>query len=195
MAQFAQPVSFNDEAYLRELALKNARLGLLLWRIANGLVFVFFAFANALMRSVQPSWPPPGVERLDATLPVILTGVLLFSSVTASRAMASIRRGDATAMSRHLVFTSLLGAAFMAGIVYFSVQIPYSGAYSSIIVAMNGFHALHVLVGIAIFAYIMLRAGQGTYTKERYWTVEAGVLFWHFVDLMWVFFFAVIFVL
>ncbi len=194
-AEFA-PTSFVDADRLRQdQALKNRRFGLFLWRIANGGVFVFFIFANYLMRSVQPSWPPPGVARLDAALPTVLAALLLLSAIPAGRALASIRRSDVLSMKRHILATVALGIAFVAGMIAVCLQIPYSGPYSSIVMTMNGFHILHAIAGMLLFAVVFRRAGQGAYSKDEFWGVEASVVFWHFVDLMWVFFFAVLYVL
>lgn len=186
---------YDQEQYLRERALKNARLGLLLWRIANGLVFIFFGFANALMRQAQPSWPPPGVARLDATLPIIVTGVILLSGITASRALAQTRKNHHGAAQTAMLATIGLGVAFLVGLLVAMSQVPYSGPYSSIVLTMNGFHAAHVVVASLMMGYIYLKSRRGAYSSENHWGVEAVVIFWHFVDLMWLFFFAVIYVL
>ncbi len=191
-AQFVETSPFENEKYWQDLALKNARLGLLLWRIANGFAFVFFIFANYLMRAAQPSWPPPGVARVDIGIPLVISAALLLSAVTASRALAAIRREDRLSVQRHLAATMALGAIFFVGVLAVIAQIPYSGSYSSIIVMMNGFHALHVAVGLLLFGYVFTKLAA--YTKERHWGLEAVVIFWHFVDLMWVFFFLVIYV-
>jgi heme/copper-type cytochrome/quinol oxidase subunit 3 len=165
-----------------------------LWRITNGLVFVFFIFANYLMRNAQPSWPPPGVARVDMGVPLVISAALLLSAVTASRILAAIRRDDRLSAQRHVLATMSLGAIFLIGVVAVIAQIPYSGSYSSIIVMMNGFHALHVIVGLGLFGYVLLKIGRGAYTQDRHWGAEGTIIFWHFVDLMWVFFFLVIYV-
>jgi cytochrome c oxidase subunit 3 len=193
--QLATITPYEQERDQQARALRNARLGLLLWRIANGLIFAFFAFANTLMRQVQPSWPPPGVERLDATLPLLLSGALLISSLTASAALRAVRSNQWPTFQRSVWATIGLALLFFGGMVVVCTQIPYSGPYSSIIVSMNVFHMLHVLIGAALLAFVSLRAARGAYSAERHWTVEAVIVFWHFVGLMWLFFFAVIYVL
>jgi heme/copper-type cytochrome/quinol oxidase subunit 3 len=195
MAQFAQPVTLDDQEYLRQLALRNARLGLLLWRLVNGMVFAFFVFANGMMRTTQPSWPPPGVQALDAGVPLGLTILIGLSFFTASRSLSAIRRGEGGSMSQQIVMTGALGIAFLVGILLYTGQIPFSGPYSSINITMNLFHALHAVAGLLLLGFVLIRARQGQYGKERYWMVEAAVVFWQFVVLMWVFFFAVIYVL
>src|SRR5512135_3199347 len=104
-AQFVETSPFENEKYWQDLALKNARLGLLMWRIANGFAFVFFIFANYLMRAAQPSWPPPGVARVDIGIPLLISAALLLSAVTASRALAAMRREDRLSVQRHLAAT------------------------------------------------------------------------------------------
>jgi cytochrome c oxidase subunit III len=186
-------VGLNDQLY-RQLQERNARLGLVLWRLTNGMIFAFFAFANALMRQSQPSWPPPGVARLDAGIPIVFSVLLLISGVFAGRALQSIRRGDVKQVQGNIYPTLLLGAIFAVGISWFSTQIPFSGAYSSIIVAMHIFHVAHVVVASGLFIYVLRRSQQGVYSQQSHWSVEAAVVFWHFVDLMWIFFFLIIYV-
>ena len=194
-AQFARPVTFNEEQFLHDRELKNKRFALQLWRIVNGMVFVFFAFAYYLIRSTQASWPPEGVARIDGTLPAIFTVVLLISALPAIRVQAAIRRGERAAMQRNILITAALGLVFLVGLVFVWRQVPYSGSYSAIFFVMTGFHAFHVLAGLVLFGYVFWKAQRGAYSKENHWSVEATVVFWHFIELMWVFFFLVLYVL
>jgi cytochrome c oxidase subunit 3 len=197
-AQSARPMDLMDfdEARSRyDLDRKNKRLGLQLWRFANSSVFLFFAFANYLIRATQGSWPPPGVARLDATLPAVFSVVLLLSALPASLVTAAIQREDRRAMQRHILVTVVLGLAFLIGLVLIWQQVPYSGSYSAIFFTMTGFHAVHVVVGMLLFGYIFVKARRGAYSKKNYWSVEGTVIFWHFVELMWVFYFVVLYVL
>lgn len=93
-AQFARPVPFDeteDTRYQQDQDLKNKRFALLLWRFANAGVFAFFALANFLMRQTQPTWPPPGVSRVDAALPTVFSVLLLLSTFPATGALRAIR--------------------------------------------------------------------------------------------------------
>lgn len=191
MAQFVQ----HADQQPADIALRNARLGLVLWRIANGMVFVFFVYANYLMRTVQPSWPPPGVARLDTTVPILISVVIILSSVVASQIRAAMRSEKRANVQRGIALTSALGLLFFAGLLVVCTQVPYSGPYSSIVLAMNAFHGVHVVVGVALFLNAALKVQRGVYTKDRHWGLEGAVVFWHFVSAMWVFFFLVIYVL
>jgi heme/copper-type cytochrome/quinol oxidase subunit 3 len=112
--QFATSKYTEDNAAAPDLALKNKRLALLLWRIANGLIFLFFIFANYLMRSVQTSWPPEGAARPDMLIPAVVSILLLLSSIPATRALNAIRRGDRVGMQRNIVLVLAVGALLLA---------------------------------------------------------------------------------
>ncbi len=192
--KLSRTAKLQEEQMLRELDLKNKRFALQLWRVVNGGVFLFFIFANYLMRQQTP-WPPPGVDRLNATIPTIISLGLLVSGWTALLAQRAIRRNDREGMLRNIVITLAFGVAFLVGLAFVWRQVPYSGGYSTIFFTMTGFHAVHVFVGMLLFAYIYRKAQRGGYSAENYWGVEATVIFWHFVDLMWVLYFVVLYML
>jgi cytochrome c oxidase subunit III len=193
-AQFARPVAFDDEQRQQALDLKNKRFALQIWRVVNGVVFVFFAFANYLMRATQVAWPPQGVTRIDPTLPAIFSVILLISAIPAARAQAAVRRNNRAAISRNILVTLGLGLLFLVGLVLIWRQVPYSGSYSAIFFTMTGFHAVHVAAGMLLLGYVFLKARQGAYSPENHWSVEATVVFWHFVELMWIFYFVVLYI-
>src|SRR5690349_1019529 len=93
-----------EEQMQRDLDLKNKRFALQLWRLCNGGVFVFFIFANYLMRQ-QTTWPPPGVDRLNAVIPTIISLGLLVSGWTAFQAQQAIRRNDREGLLRNILIT------------------------------------------------------------------------------------------
>ncbi|MFQ3535640.1 MAG: cytochrome c oxidase subunit 3 [Aggregatilineales bacterium] len=187
--------AFDHEQIQREQALKNARLGLLLWRFANGMAFVFFIFANLLMRNVQPSWPPPGVERLPIGLPLAITLVILLSGMTASQLLKAVRANQFGQALRAGAATLALGAVFFAGLLAAGAQVTHSGPYSSIVWAMQFFHGLHVIVASLLLGVVLIGVWRRRYSVEKHWGVEASVIFWHFVDAMWIVFFLFIYVL
>lgn len=194
-AQFAKATFTEDTHVTPDIAIKNRRTALFLWRIANGLIFVFFVFANYLMRSVQPVWPPPGAVKPEFVLPAVVSALLLASYFPAQAALRAIRRDDPRSMMRNLWIVLAIGTLFVVGVLITMLGTPYSGPYSSIVITMMGFHIFHAAIGMLLLAYAIWRAQAGAYTKLNHWTVEAGVVFWHFVDLMWVIFFIVIFLI
>ncbi len=192
--QLARSAKITEEQLQRELDLKNKRTALQLWRLANGGIFAFFILANYLLRQEMSSWPPAGVERISATIPFFISLALLVSSWTALRAQRSIRMGNVPRLQRYTWITLALGLVFLIGMVIVWRTTPITGPYSAIFFTMTGFHALHVLAGMILFGYVYRKAQQGAYSAESYWGVEAAVVFWHFVDLMWLLYFFVLFV-
>src|SRR5258708_39874196 len=93
--QISRAGKLDEHRFLRERDLKNKRFALFLWRVANGGGFVFFVFANYLMRQ-HTTGPPPGVERLSATIPTIITLLLLVNAWTASSVQRAICLDDRT---------------------------------------------------------------------------------------------------
>jgi cytochrome c oxidase subunit 3 len=194
-AQFATSKFTENDSIPPDIALKNKRFALLLWRITNGMIFVFFIFANYLMRASQKSWPPEDAIVPNLVIPTIVSVLLLLSSLPATRALNAIRRDDRHAMTNNLWAVVVLGMIFIVGVISTMVQLPWSGPYSSIVLAMNGFHIVHAFIGLLLFGYVLRRARQGAYSKGDHWAVEGAVVFWHFVDLMWVVFFLVLYVI
>ncbi len=184
-----------EERLKRELDLKNKRFALLIWRIANGGLFAFFILANSLMRQTQTTWPPPGISRLDATIPALISVGLLLSALTASRVLAAIRRDDRESAQRNIALTLALGVAFLVGIAFVWRQVHPGGSYTAIFFTMTGFHAFHVLAGMLLFGYVFRKLQRGAYTSDNYWSAEATVIFWHFVDLMWLLYFVVLYII
>src|SRR5689334_14358562 len=103
--QASRAARLEEERRQRELELKNKRFALLLWRIFNGGVFAFFILANYLMRQAQTSWPPAGMNRLDATIPALVTLALLASSWTARRVEMGARNMDREGIQRNILAT------------------------------------------------------------------------------------------
>jgi cytochrome c oxidase subunit III len=191
--QSSRNARLEEERQARELDLKNKRCALLLWRFANGGIFVFFVLANYLMRQTQTTWPPTGVSRLDVTIPAIITLALLVSSWTATRVMSAMKRDNRSAVQQNILITLGLGLAFLIGIALVWQQVPHSGSYSAIFFTMTGFHAVHVLVGMLLFGYVYRKVRS--YSIDHFWSLEAAVVFWHFVDLMWLLYFVVLYIL
>jgi cytochrome c oxidase subunit 3 len=88
---------------------------------------------------------------------------------------------------------------FLLGVVFVEWRIapfgPADGAAASLFYAMTGFHAFHVLTGV-IFLFVIYRNGRnGHYSAERHWAVEACAVYWHFVDVVWIFFYPALYLI
>lgn len=136
---------------------------------------------------------------LNQLLGLAVTAILLVSSFFMNRAEIAMAYGDQKAFQRFTLITIALGTLFLLGVVGLEWQIaPYgpdhSAAYS-LFYTMTGFHAFHVLSGV-IFLTIVYRNGRkGLYSAERYWPVEAAAVYWHFVDVVWLFFYPALYLI
>lgn len=130
-------------------------------------------------------------EHLNQELGLAITAILLVSSLTAYLSEAAMARGRRGLSILFVLATIVLGIVFFAGVVYewstaeFSQQEPYGTAFFS----MTGLHASHVLSGVGILTLVLLLQLRGRFDAKNHWGLEASVKYWHFVDVVWVFFY------
>lgn len=171
--------------------LRANRLGL--WLFCFSEIFLFGALLGArfyLWGNTRPD--------LDQTLGLITTSVLLVSSFFMARAETAIAHGDRKTFQRGLLITAALGILFLVGVVGLEWNghlHPTDGVYGAIFFGMTGIHALHVLSGV-IFIFIVWNNGRrGHYSAEQHWGVEACAVYWHYVDVAWVFFYPALYLI
>jgi cytochrome c oxidase subunit III len=168
------------------------------WSILFG--GLFFAYAGVRMSS--PVWPPPGMPKLPLALPAANTVILALSSVSAQRALASIRAGKKGEMQALFGVTVFLGALFL-GLQYVlwsnvrasGLSMSSSGNYGSVFYALTMFHALHVAAGVVGLVYVVVAARLGKWSAAAHSPVRLVTMFWHFVDAVWLVTFVSVFVL
>jgi cytochrome c oxidase subunit III len=133
------------------------------------------------------------------TLVSINTVILLSSSVTLHFGHHAIRKGNRKGLIGWLAVTILLGAIFLGVQVMEYMNFINSGltlgsnAFGSIFYQITGTHGFHVLLGLIFLAIVLVRAMMGQFTAERHTAVEAFSIYWHFVDVVWVFVFTIIY--
>jgi cytochrome c oxidase subunit 3 len=122
---------------------------------------------------------------LDQQFGLLITVILLISSVSMNRAETAIAHDDRRTFMRWLLATTALGLIFLGGVVGIEWRghiRPSDGAYGAVLYMMTGIHALLILM-------IWYLARKGSFSAERHWGVEATAVYWHFVDVVWVFFY------
>ncbi|SET66572.1 cytochrome c oxidase subunit 3 [Oceanicella actignis] len=150
--------------------------------------------------SVEPGvWPPAGIETFDPWhLPLINTLILLASGCFATWAHHAIAHdGDNRTMGNALVGAVLLGILFTITQAYEYSHASFGFAgniYGANFFMATGFHGFHVIVGTIFLAVCMFRAFAGHFTKEAHVGYEAAAWYWHFVDVVWLFLFAVVYI-
>lgn len=125
--------------------------------------------------------------------------VLLMSSLTMVLAVASIQRGDQRRLRTWLLATALLGSTFISGQVYEFTQFVNEGmglttnAASSAFFTLTGFHGVHVTIGIVMLLSLVVMSLRGHLPRARAEAVEIVGLYWHFVDVVWIVIFTVVY--
>ncbi len=134
-----------------------------------------------------------GTERphVDQLLGLAITSILLLSSLTAFQSESAISRGDRGRFLGFLLATIALGVLFAIGVGFewsqaeFSRDEPYGTAFFS----MTGLHAAHVISGVVMLGLVYYLGVRGHFSARSHWGVEAVIKYWHFVDVVWVFFY------
>jgi cytochrome c oxidase subunit III len=152
------------------------------------------------------TWPPQGIETLDAwSLPLLNTVILLLSGTTVTWAHHALQIGDRAGARLGLIITVALGVLFTGVQAYeyyhiihenlfFNEEAAGSGLYGSIFFMATGFHGFHVLVGTIFLAVCLIRLLAGQLRPEKHFGFEAAAWYWHFVDVVWLFLFAFVYV-
>ena len=140
----------------------------------------------------------PGTRpELDQTLGLIVTGVLLASSYFMYQGEVAIRQGKQSLFTFSTLVTLLLGILFLVGVVgleWGSSEFgPSDGAVGAVFFLMTGMHAFHVLTGVIFLMIVYVNGVRGKYSAGSHWAVESCALYWHFIDVVWVFFYAALY--
>jgi cytochrome c oxidase subunit 3 len=187
---FAVEKEADRESFAYKLA--TNRLGLWLFLVSDSFIFggLMISRINLL-----------GLTRPDLiqVLGLVVTSVLLISSFSANRAEVSMEYGDRKQFILSTAVTMCLGILFLVGVVGVEWRLapfgPETNLAGAVFYIMTGFHAFHVFTGV-IFLAIVLRNGlRGLYSAEKHWAVEASVVYWHFVDVVWFFFYPALYLI
>jgi len=171
------------------------RLGLWLFLLSDSFVFGGLMVARVnLLGLTRPD--------LNQILGLGVTAVLLLSSFFMNRGEVAMSHGDRKGFLINTAVTLVLALVFLLGVVAVEWPTaasagltPDSSAVGAVFYMMTGMHAFHVLTGV-IFLLIILRNGsRGLYTEEKHWAVEAATTYWHFIDVVWIFFYPALYLI
>ena len=160
--------------------------------IASEAVFFANLFAAYLYLRVRAGGNLPHVQgaEIDKTLGAVNLVILLTSSVWMHFAVSNIKKGNKQRFSFFLFLTILFGLAFL-GIQAFEYANnnfgPSTGVIGSTFYTITGFHGAHVTAGLLFLSVLFVRSLRGDFTKDKHFAVTAGEMYWHFVDVIWVF--------
>lgn len=177
--------------------LRNNRLGL--WLFCFSELFLFGGFLMARFYLWRD--PASGAivrPELDQVLGLGTTSVLLVSSLFMALGERAIEKGDRKRFLNSLLITAALGIAFLIGVVgleWNAELSPTDGAFGAVFFGMTGLHALHVLSGVILILIVWWNGRKGRFSPEQHWGVEATAIYWHYVDVVWVFFYPALYLI
>jgi cytochrome c oxidase subunit III len=173
-------------------------LGMLLFIISEVMLFGAFFTAYFFIRVVNNAdWPAAGTE-LPVAIAGVNTAVLLSSSFTMHWALEGARNENRNALRIGILTTFLLGLTFLTVQINEYVHIgfaPHDHAQGTIFYCLTGLHGAHVFIGLTLLAFATIRAFRGHYSAKQHRGIEVPGIYWHFVDVMWIFVFSTIYVL
>ena len=150
-------------------------------------LFVYLLFSYFFLASQAPGpWPPSGAPPILSS--AINTGILLASSLTAWWGQRGIEKGSTRQLAAGLALSLVLGTVFAGVQVHEWMHKPFNSAtdaYGSLFFTITGVHIAHVVVGLFILACLIVWTMLGRFSAPRHLHVTVGVLYWHFVDAVW----------
>jgi cytochrome c oxidase subunit 3 len=174
-------------------------LGMLLFIISEVMLFGAFFTAYFFIRVVgEADWFPFDGFELPVGIAGVNTGILLSSSFTMHFALEGARNENRNALRVGILTTFLLGLTFLTIQVNEYVHLgfaPADHAQGTIFYCLTGLHGAHVFIGLTLLAFATIRAFRGHYSAKEHRGVEVPGIYWHFVDVMWIFVFSTLYVL
>ncbi|PIQ87035.1 MAG: cytochrome oxidase subunit III [Candidatus Omnitrophica bacterium CG11_big_fil_rev_8_21_14_0_20_45_26] len=189
------------ESHIGQMGVDSRKLGVWLFLASEIMFFTGLIGAYIVLRFAHlQEWPHPG-----AVLNIPLTGfntfLLICSSATLVLGLAAGQRGYREGLQVGLFLTILLGSLFLliqmkeySILIHEGLTIS-SSMYGSCFFTLTGFHGAHVLVGVIWLIVVFIRSMQGKYTPEDSMGVECVGLYWHFVDLVWIILFTIVYLI
>ena len=160
------------------------RIGLWLFFFSESVIFGLLLSSRFFLEGIHQ-------EPVDQQLGLVITIVLLLSSVTAFTAETAMEKGNSRLCHQMLLLTIVLGTLFAGGVAYEWATAHFSReeAFGTVFFTMTGIHAAHVVSGIGFLALAWNLARKGRFDSKNHWGISGTVMYWHFVDVVWVFFY------
>jgi cytochrome c oxidase subunit 3 len=210
-AWWSDTIKEAHEGFHTRVVSLHLRYGMIMFIASEVMFFVawFWAFFDASLFPNEAAqvtraeftgghWPPAGIEVLNPWhLPLYNTIILLLSGTTVTWAHHALLHNDRKGLVWGLVITVALGALFSCVQAYEYIHAPFAfkdSIYGATFFMATGFHGFHVLIGTIFLLVCLLRAIAGDFTPKQHFGFEAAAWYWHFVDVVWLFLFACIYV-
>ncbi len=175
----------------------NSMFGLIVFLLSESVIFIGFFVGYIVFKTTTTDWLPPGITGLEIREPAINTVVLVSSSFVIYFAERALHRQNLPLFRLILLLTMVMGSYFLYGqaVEWRSLEFGFtSGVYGGTFYLLTGFHGLHVFTGVFLQSVMLIRSFiPGNYDKG-YFGINATSLFWHFVDVIWIILFLLIYV-
>ena len=172
--------------------------GLLTFLISESLMFGGFFATYLFFRGSTEVWPPEGTE-VELLVPTINTIILVSSSFVIHFGDTAIKKNNVQGMQFWYIVTALMGVIFLAGQVYEYMTLGYgltTNVFANCFYIMTGFHGLHVFVGLLLILGVLWRSRRpGHYSATKHTGIEMAEIYWHFVDIIWIILFTLLYIL
>lgn len=186
------------------LQISNGKIGMWLFLASEVMFFTGLIGAYIILRAGNVTWGDPTSVEYPLAIPLTAfnTFLLICSSVTLVWGLQHIQQGDRTKGNLGLLFTTLFGAVFVGvqcfeyyELIFHRGMTPDKDIMASCFYAMTSFHGLHVLLGVIAMAVVTIKGYMGHFGPNNYAIVEYTGLYWHFVDLVWIILFAIVYLI
>ena len=188
------------DGHATSTGISNTKLAMWVYLGSDCLLFGSLISTYLLLRNRSIDGPGPA-DVFDIPFTSVSSFVLLMSSLTMALAVASIARGDVHRNRVWLTTTAMLGAIFVGGQVYEFTTFYREGLgfttniFGSAFYTLTGFHGIHVTVGIVMLMSLLVMSLRGNLGPDRAESVEIIGLYWHFVDIVWVIIFTIVYLI
>jgi cytochrome c oxidase subunit III len=173
--------------------------GVLVFLVAESMIFLGLFSAYLTFRAMTPAWPPEGTPKLELLLPGINTIILISSSFVIHQADVAVKQNDVAGLRKWFGITAAMGGIFLVGQLYEYFHLEFTLAtnlFASTFYVLTGFHGLHVAFGLVLMLAVLWRSQKpGRYSSTSHFGVEAAEIYWHFVDVIWIILFILLYLL
>ena len=200
MAQQTAAVASHDDHPEPTLGVGNNKLGMWVF-IASECLFFGAMIATYLVYLQRTGDGPTATQVFDIPFTSISTFILLMSSLGMVLALSAIQRGDMRAFRVWTLATALMGLTFLSGQIYeFTAFVAYglgftTSPFSASFYLLTGFHGVHVSIGVLMLLSLWAMSFTGRITPAHDEAVENVGLYWHFVDIIWILIFTIVYLI
>ncbi len=171
--------------------------GFIIFLCSESIIFLAFFVGYALLKITSPEWLPEGVEGLETRMPLINTVILVSSSFVAYFAEVYLHKENLWGFRALWLLTMAMGSYFVYGQYVEWSELAFSlssGVFGGTFYLLTGFHGLHVITGILLMGLMLARSFRPYNYAKGEMGVTAVSLFWHFVDVIWIILYVLIYV-